>query len=167
MDRPLVGLGRAALVFCALVEVLLLVGVAGAGQVVEPVPLALLAVGVALALRAAVVGCHVREETVTVRSWLRTYHVPRTAITDVRTVGYSGFANRFSESRVVSMVALEVAGRSVPHELRFSADTPARARSSARVLRDRVLVPVNGGDEPGRGGPGADAAVLGRRRGSR
>lgn len=136
--RPSVGLGRAGVAFWVLLELGLLVGV-GAGGLAAPVSVALLTASVALALRAPVVGCSVGEDEVTVRSWLRTYRVRRDAVTDVRTLGYSGFANRFSSSRLLSVVALDVAGRTLPHELRFSADTPQRARERAAALRDRLL----------------------------
>ncbi|QCB94028.1 hypothetical protein [Cellulomonas shaoxiangyii] len=139
--RPDVGLGRAAVFFGLLLELLLAIAVASSAELLAPLPLTLLAIALALAARACVVGCYLREDDVVVRSWLRTYRAPRRVISDARPISYSGFATRFSDSRLVSMVALDVVGRAVPYELRFSADTPRRVRASALRVREWLVAP--------------------------
>ncbi|MCC2335771.1 hypothetical protein [Cellulomonas wangsupingiae] len=138
MCRP-VALGRAAAAFVGLLELLLVMAILGAGTLTEPFALCLLAASVAIALRAAVVGCYPRTDRLLVRSWLRTSGIDREKILDVRVVAYSGFANRFSDSRFVSMVSLEVVGRRLPVELRFTADTPSRVRERAELLHEAVM----------------------------
>ena len=65
------------------------------------------------------------------RSWFRTFRIDRGEITGIRSTAYSGFANLFSDSRIVSMVSVEVANRALPVELRFLADVPSRVRERA------------------------------------
>ena len=133
------GLGRGAAAFCVLLELLLLVATLSAGWPRSVGSWCFLAVLVAIAARTAFVGCYVDDRGIVVRSWLRTRRIERPAVAAVRPVAYSGFANRFSASRLLSMVAVEVVGRTLPIDLRFSADTPGRVRRRAALLADALF----------------------------
>lgn len=90
------------------------------------------ALGLALLVRIALMGVVWDGRELRCVSWLVTRRVPADDVTAVRVVGYSGFANRFSVSGMLSMLVVE-RGSARPVVLR---GTIARAATVAHAARD-------------------------------
>lgn len=103
------------------------------------------ALGIALVLRMSVMGVYMDGGELRCVSWLVTRRVPLDCVTAVRVVGYSGFGNGFSDSRMLSMLVVERgSGRAVVLRGTFSRPLTAKraARSiDAEVVRSRARVP--------------------------
>lgn len=117
------------------------------------------ALGLALLVRIALMGVVWDGRELRCVSWLVTRRVPAHDVTAVRVVGYSGFANRFSVSGMLSMLVVE-RGSARPVVLR---GTIARAATVARAARDveaAVLGAAGAPSRPGPRGARADAKAL-------
>ncbi|VTR76373.1 PH domain-containing protein [Cellulomonas hominis] len=69
---------------------------------------------VALVVRTALIGVDVDDRGVRCVSWFMTRRVARDQIQSVRAVGYSGFANGFSDSGYLSMLEIRpTTGRTI------------------------------------------------------
>jgi hypothetical protein len=93
---------------------------------------------VALVVRMSVMGVYADGAELRCVSWLVTPRVPCDEVTAVRVVGYSGFGNMFSDSRMLSMLVVERrSGR--PVVLRGTFSRPSTAKRAARSIEDEVV----------------------------
>ncbi|WP_217616540.1 hypothetical protein [Cellulomonas sp. GbtcB1] len=117
------------------------------------------ALGVALLGRMVLMGVSWDGRELRCVSWLVTRRVRADDVTAVRVVGYSGFANRFSESRMLSMLVVErVSAR--PVVLRGTIARAATAKAAARDIEGAVLGGVGAARDASLKGARADARAL-------
>lgn len=119
------------------------------------------ALGLALLVRVALMGVFWDGRELRCVSWLVTRRVPADDVTAVRTVGYSGFANRFSVSGMLSVLVVERASAR-PVVLRGTIARAATVRRAARDVEDAVLGAAGAAPRPGPRGTRADARALAR-----
>lgn len=100
--------------------------------------------GLALVVRMARMGVFWDGRVLRCVSWLVTRRVPVGDVAAVRAVGYSGFANRFSVSGMLSVLVVE-RGSARPVVLR---GTIARAATVKRVARGVEGVALGAADDP-------------------
>jgi hypothetical protein len=98
------------------------------------------ALAVALVVRTTRIGIWVDERGLRCVSWFVTRHVARDQVEDVEAVGYSGFGNRFGDSRYWAVLQVRrTVGR--PITLRGVVARAARLRGVARAIATAAGVP--------------------------
>jgi len=92
--------------------------------------------GLALLWRSCRIGIYKSADTLTIRSWYRSWYLPMGAVDRVSAVPYSGYLNVQGHSPFFSMLMIAAEEKEI--ELPFTVDTRKRCRALASALDDSV-----------------------------
>jgi hypothetical protein len=96
------------------------------------IPGAFVLFGSCLVVRSAFVGVWVDEERILLRSWFVTRNIPVSQVLEVRSVAYSGYMNRFTESSLFRMLEVVQGSGGKSRALTFRATLAPVASSLAQ-----------------------------------